>query len=1268
MDLNQVTKELDELFTQERMSEVPKFLETHIEQAKKEGAQDILLTLYNECIGFFRETGQYELSIENCHKAITLMDEMGLQGTIPYATTLLNAANAHRAAGLLQESLELYSKVRPIYVAQLKEDDMYFAGLYNNLSLLYQEMGNFEAAKEQLENALHIVAHKPDTQFEVAVTQANLANTCIELRQDDEAKARAEEAIRIFEEIGVDDAHYSAALSALGSLYFMDKEYQNALEVMEKSRECVAKYLGAGNIQYQRLSDNIKIIKEKIAAAETKARMQEKAKAQEQIKAKTNTESLESDVQEDTREEIGEQEQIETETQLQENIENVPEIQEEIAPDSQAEEVIDEMLMQEEELETEITSPLDQEEPEEYTATEAETQIYEEAEELLDSQESDITEFAPDTSSNLEVDTIVETGSAEQSDVQEDKEVPLKDEDKTINDMIAKVMDGIAVEVEESADTEESIEDKFYDAYSKKEPRGKMMVEKAVDIEDIDEYLFQEAASNAKTTPILDEYEVEELGVEREEAQNVQSEDIESRDLHSEGVELESIESENMESGIMQSEATASSDSEYSEEIELTNADLKETESTNADSEEIESKNADSEGDELESIESESTTLNSPYSEEIEPTKTDSEEIERKNIDTEEAEPESMKSEIIESESTVSNSPNLEEAEPKSTDSDKTEPAKSDSEEPEPENINAQEAEEEIASETEMQDQPEDIEYENLTPEISGLELCRRYYEEFGKPMIAEKFHAYESVIAVGLVGKGSDCFGYDDIQSQDHDFGPRFIMWVTKKVYDEIGKELEEAYRELPDSFMGINRIETYHGKDRAGVMIIEDFYKNVLGFDLIGALLQNNASSPTSIVKSMSTEAKLEKENLPTIKSWLAIHDYALAAAVNGEVFRDDEGIFTSYRNRLLAYYPKAVWYRKIANTCALFSQNGQYNLPRMRRRGQLVAAEMAKAECMKHAMKLYYLLNRKYAPHDKWLFKGMPENPGMSIDDTNNKRQDVASLIEKISILPVDKAHETELATCIELLAVIFANELEKQNIIGRCDLYLDACTTELVAKSDALLTAIVADTPVTTALSLSIAKVEFEAFDKVKNEGGRASCQNNWPTFKVMRMSQYMTWSEDMLLQYLYEFKVNYARGRNMVEEKYARMMESTAPLDYVRFAHKLPPVSDAKKAIIEQIVALQVKWMEEFAAQYPSLAGNARTIHTTEDLPYDTSYETYLRGELGTYSDRMLDLYGRYIVEHARTGKNVAREIMENTIHFYGYSDLESANAKNAKFY
>ncbi len=1060
MDINQITEELDTLFAQEKIAEIPQFLESHIAQAAQEGAQEVLLTLYNEIIGFYRETGQYALSIENCHKAVALMKEMGIQDTIPYATTLLNIANAHRAAGLLQESLELYNRVRPIYVAHLDENDMYFANFYNNLSLLYQEMGDFASAKDQLVNALSIVSHKPDRQFEAAVTQANLANTCIELGQDDEARARAEEAIRIFEELGVDDAHYSAALSALGSLYYMDKDYNSALRAMEKSRECVAKYLGTDNIQYQRLSENIEIIQDKIRTSEKLSEAEKPA--QEETASVPAVEASEPEA-------LGE---VPVEVPVLENLAEVPALETLAAEASE----LETLVLSEEMPVLEAFVPEEETEPAGVSEQEAFVETPEESEQ----------ESKPSQTSVQE--SFAETPEAE---VMPAEEVEQEAETFMQEDSGQEAASGEVPELE-TAVLEESEQES--------EPAQTSVEESPTEVSESEEEVFVAEAS-------VNTSEVEAIPIEESNGEAA--------------VEVLSTEEPALEPVLEEPKREAFAEAPLTETLEQA-----------------------------------------------------------------------------------------------------TSPAKS-------------------------------PEQEDLTPSITGIDLCRRYYEEYGRPMIAGKFQAYESRIAVGLVGKGSDCFGFDDVLSQDHDFGPRFVMWVTKKVYDEIGEELQEAYDKLPSQFLGIDRIETFHGKDRSGVMIIEEFYKSLLGFDLAGMLAHNNEDTASG------------KENLDTIKCWLSVQEYALAAAVNGEVFRDDEGIFTQYRNLLSAYYPKAVWYRKVAQTCALFSQSGQYNLPRMRRRGQLVSAELAKAECAKQAMKLYYLLNRKYAPHDKWLYRGMPENAQMTLGEEGMENADVPKLVEKLSLLPADKAHEAALTTAVESLAVIFANELEKLNMVGKCDLYLDVCTKELMTKSDALLTAIVANTPIVTALSLSIAKSEFEAFDKVQNEGGRASCQNNWPTFKVMRMSQYMTWTEDMLLQYLYEFKTNYANGRNMIEEKYARMMESTAPLEYARFAKRLPAVSEAKKAIVEQIVALQVKWMEEFAAQYPNLAEDARAIHTAEDLSYDTSYETYLRGELRTYSDRMLEMYGRYIVAHAQAGKNVACEIMKNTVQFYGYQDLETANAKSA---
>jgi len=86
----------------------------------------------------------------------------------------------------------------------------------------------------------------------------------------------------------------------------------------------------------------------------------------------------------------------------------------------------------------------------------------------------------------------------------------------------------------------------------------------------------------------------------------------------------------------------------------------------------------------------------------------------------------------------------------------------------------------------------------------------------------------------------------------------------------------------------------------------------------------------------------------------------------------------------------------------------------------------------------------------------------------------------------------------------------------------------------------------------------------------------------------------------------------------------------------------------------------VNWMEEFASKYPCMAGNARTIRSSTDNVYNTSYETYLRGELLTYSDRTLGLYGKWIVALNQEELNLAKLIMTNTALLYGYDSLEHA--------
>ena len=487
---------------------------------------------------------------------------------------------------------------------------------------------------------------------------------------------------------------------------------------------------------------------------------------------------------------------------------------------------------------------------------------------------------------------------------------------------------------------------------------------------------------------------------------------------------------------------------------------------------------------------------------------------------------------------------------------------------------------------------------------IKGLGISRRYYEKYVRPMIEEKFPKYASRIACGLAGEGSDAFGYDDEYSRDHDWGPSVCLWITEETDSKIGDSLRKAYEELPDEIDGFRRAPYVQGKSRRGVQVISSFFERLTGAS--------------------------EYENI----DWRNTESFHLAAAVNGEIWRDDEGVVTAFRNKLMKGYPEEILLLNLAEGCARFSREGQYNAPRVLERGDELTSRMFVYDAAREAMKLQYLLNGKYYPHDKWLRKGLADIEGGAELDV---------LLQRM----------TSDISAAEDVGAFLAMEMYRKHYISDIDPYLDHQTEELLQKS-------LWSTESIQDLAMKIARLEFEAFDKVSNEGGRASCQDDWPTFNIMRRSQYLTWNKTMLLQYIYDFEREMKLGHNLITEKYGRMMESTAPERYAEIKDNFPVLTDEKKAIIDQIAQIQVKWMEEVAEKYPAMGARARRIHTYEDYAYDTSYETYLRGELGTYSDKMLELYAGFIVELYSQGRNLAYETMQNTARLYGYDSLESA--------
>ena len=231
---------------------------------------------------------------------------------------------------------------------------------------------------------------------------------------------------------------------------------------------------------------------------------------------------------------------------------------------------------------------------------------------------------------------------------------------------------------------------------------------------------------------------------------------------------------------------------------------------------------------------------------------------------------------------------------------------------------------------------------------MQGLEISKNFYREYGEPMLREQFPELLDKIAVGLTGSGSECYGFDDDVSRDHDFEAGFCIFLPgeDKVDRRCAFLLERAYSKLPKEYAGLKRsVISPVGGNRHGVIRREDFFTDKVG----------------------TADGKLSDAQ------WLSIPEYALCEAVNGEVFHDGDGAFTAIREAL-GRHPEDIRRKKLAGNLLLMAQSGQYNYGRCLAHGESGAAQLAVNAFVESAMSCVFLLNGRYKPYYKWSFRAM------------------------------------------------------------------------------------------------------------------------------------------------------------------------------------------------------------------------------------------------------------------------------------------------------
>ncbi len=280
---------------------------------------------------------------------------------------------------------------------------------------------------------------------------------------------------------------------------------------------------------------------------------------------------------------------------------------------------------------------------------------------------------------------------------------------------------------------------------------------------------------------------------------------------------------------------------------------------------------------------------------------------------------------------------------------------------------------------------------------IKGLDIAKQFFEA-SLPILNSRMPGVMERAAAGLAGEGSECLGFDDETSRDHDWGPAFCLWLPEDILRAQSDRIEQALALLPDTFMGHPaRMRPEFRMGRVGPMSVEGFYRRFLGM----------ARAPE------------------TWREWRSIPEYHLCSCTSGAVFMDNAGLFSGIRHALLQYYPEDLRRKKIAARCMIMAQTGQYNLPRSLSRGELVPAMLAAARFAEAALSLVHLLNRRFMPFYKWAARSAADLPVLGQETVHA----VETLAKTSWSIPGQAAHS---AGEIEGLCAGVARELRREGL--------------------------------------------------------------------------------------------------------------------------------------------------------------------------------------------------------------------------------------------
>ena len=236
----------------------------------------------------------------------------------------------------------------------------------------------------------------------------------------------------------------------------------------------------------------------------------------------------------------------------------------------------------------------------------------------------------------------------------------------------------------------------------------------------------------------------------------------------------------------------------------------------------------------------------------------------------------------------------------------------------------------------------------------SIIDTSRDFFKEIVRPILEAHFPEITAVTAFGLFGYGSEALGLDDEYSRDHHWGVRIDGLLPEGVPAEKQREIAATVSDnLPATYRG----HSLYAAHLAGAG---------LALDTLPHFLQRTIG----LTRAPQTDIE-----------WLQIPEEDITHVINGEVWHDPLGDFTTVRQTLKGYYPEPVRLRRVAHWCRYFSGMGSYALRRAILRENIYYANVTFSRAVKWAIQLAFMLERTYYPYDKWIMAHFARLPRLA-----------------------------------------------------------------------------------------------------------------------------------------------------------------------------------------------------------------------------------------------------------------------------------------------